>query len=360
MASVDRRRFLQLAGVSLAGMGLAGLGEERAEALPEGVLAFGAYLVPGPDGEEVGRWAEIVGAKGYKYIVKTEKGIAEVPLANLKLLHGWPFPVAPLPKLGWRNDAHWLMEWVPRLGGSMVRINAPPHLVGQKSDVTMALELAKAYGLKPVVVFNPLELFNEEWLREKARYLFKNCPQLIMEIGNEPDNPVFELWKGRDFGTYARLVHVVADEAVRNGFTGPIVVGALVDVANQPRLIAALKKEGVNLGQVDWGVHIYQSVGAVNSKMATLRWHLNKAGITNAKIWVTELGVNYNDKHGLMPMVEAAWRNKAEAVLVHEAPIWKSYDGVWGFVDPFIETATPMIFDLASWTRKWGKTLKLG
>lgn len=339
---ISRRDFLKLCGASSAFL--------MAEFLPPGVSAFGVYLVPGPNGEEVGKWAEIIGTEGYQYIVRTDKGDRRVPLTDLKLLEGWPFPQVSLPKLGFRNDAHWLMEWAPRLGSSIVRINAPPEAIEIDSDVDLAIRMANVYRQKPLAIFNPKELYGEEWMRTKVRYLTQTAAAI--EIGNEPDNRVVPMWKDADMVSFARMVHVVTDEAERCKFPGPLVLAALVDVDNEPVLFRALRTEGVDIGKLKIGLHAYQNINQVRYRYARLQNHLREYGLSRSGIWITEIGVNYPDKHGLMGLIETGWLLGAEMTIVHELPKWDSADGSWGLVDPYLETATPMIFDFSAWSRK--------
>lgn len=343
----SRRDFLKLTGAALSTVLLP-------EFLPNGVLAMGVYLVPGPNGEEVGKWAEIVGTRGYQYLVNTIKGEKLVPLENLKLLDGWPFSIAHIDNLGFRNDAHWLMEWASRLGSSMVRINAPPETIEYNSDVGLAIRTANAFQQKTLAVFNPKELYGEEWLRTKVKYLTQTASAI--EIGNEPDNQVVQMWKEQNMTSFARMVHVVQDEATRNRFAGPLVLGALVDVDNEPKMLEALVREGVDVGRLRIGLHAYQSSDQVWSRFMKLRNHLKSFGLDKAKIWITEIGVNYADKHSLMGLIETGWRVGAEMTIVHELPKWQSTDGSWGLVDPYLETATPMIFDFSAWSREVSET----
>lgn len=348
MARISRREFLQALGLGALASGWEFSG--RAEAAGE-VVAAGTFLVPGPNGEAVGQTIEIVGVKGYKYLATAADGkTVEVPIESVRLMEGWPFPYVVKEGLGFRNDAPWLMSWLPRLGTTQVRIWGPFETIGQGSDFDRAVAAARAWGFRPMTVFNPTRLVGEDHLRAMVRTLVDLHPEVI-ELGNEPDNTVWDFWEGQDLTTFAQFVRISIQEARGKGFGGPIVIGALVDVYKNPRLFNALIAEGVDLNSVGHAVHAYQSVWSVDSRMVAMRKYLDERGAKGAPIYVTELGVNYKDKHLLMAMVEAAWKKGAAGVMIHELPEWESPDGNWGLVDPQKEHATKMIFDFAAWTR---------
>lgn len=277
----------------------------------------------------------------------------------------------PAEYFGIRNDNPEFMTQAKDLGCTFVRINGgkgelltedDPKRGLKKGDLAFdetqeALKRAQALGLKILYQYNPQSLIDREQIKQNLTPVITDNGNIMVELGNEPDDKQINYWTNRDLKTFAqfiaRTVKVIDEidqdisaKAKREHHT-KIVVGALVEQERTEEMLSYLKEQLTYLQQNEgfkfdisnliFAIHSYNNLEGIDHQAAVVRVALNKIfgqeKGEKAGIMFTELGVNDCSESTwlLAKMYERARQHsKNQPVFIHELPNTEGF----GLVDP--------------------------
>lgn len=201
-------------------------------------------------------------------------------------------PLVPRnPYLGMRNDIPKLMDMVSNLGAFQVRIDGGLSETNgdtlKDESVKEAVQKAKENNLSILYLFNPQQLLSREEIHKRLEVILAQGGDITLELGNEPDDVNVPFWKGRDLKSYARFIKVASEEAEKIKPGTKVVVGALVERKNFPKLVAYLKQEQVSPNNLTFAIHAYHTPGELSAWIDTVQLE-----VSQPKLMVTEAGIN--------------------------------------------------------------------
>lgn len=263
---------------------------------------------------------------------KNKGKVLEIPISSLEV-KGHVISKEKMPRLegfGIRNNYSDIMNRVPEIGASMVRIaGGHGELFTTDSQVRKAIEAAKAQKLDIVYDLNPGKYISPEDTRRRIQQFFDAVgaydKKIILELGNEPDGQEVEYWEKRDIKTFARWVAEATVEAKKQRLDVEVVVGALVNANLQGDLVSHAISYGLDPRSVTWAIHAY-GMDEVMTKIPKVR------RIVGNNIMLTEVGIQEVDKKAFPQVLDKARAMGASRMLVHELP--ESEEG-YGQMDPF-------------------------
>jgi hypothetical protein len=261
-----------------------------------------------------------VNYRDYHYITSSDN--QQVPMWQLRVIDGNPFSqLLRHPSLGIRNDLPSLMDKVPQVGASKVRIaaNGPNITFGIDSEVDRAIQSALKENLDPLIVWNPGLLLPDEVIERTIRSLLLNYPAVHkIQIGNEMDNREYEYWKNGDLSTYTHFFSVARQEMLRLNPSADVLTGALIFPHHYRELVSLLAGKGINPRDIIFGVHAYNTTADVETKINDIKNYIS----FDSKIVVTELGVSSFDTFvkstHIISMLDKAFEMGAMEVYLHE------------------------------------------
>ncbi len=358
--SWSRREFLKFTGLTLANMVLF-----RGERLfvPEKVtgLVWGLLLtrdgvdqnildsVHGvasklvPKGLDQYGSVNIAATAGYDYLIETAAGPKRLPLHQVLIMAGNPFPMnGRLNFLGIRNDIPELMPYIAQAGLGPVRIAGDVEEMGEPSSAFEgAIAAAIELKYRPLVVVNPRWPRPEAEIRAMVRKLVINN-DVDVELLNEPNDPAF--WQG-DLLSAAETISIATNEIKKLRPKTRVIVAALTDPAKMRPFVRLLEQEGVNLWQVEFAVHGYQTPEMVEWMVRAVVAATGKAAV------ITEVGVRGVDKREMVPILDKVWQLRqwgfVSQAFIHELP---DYEG-WGYYSPYLKNLEADYYYLPAWVR---------
>ena len=253
------------------------------------------------------------------YLVTDGKTQTRLPITKVLIFEGYPWRnVGFYRNLGVRLDNLIPMETVKQAGAGRIRIRVNESSVGvadsEFENVLAAAEKAKVGTLLVIDTNHPWEGDNEARLVKMVQTIFALHPRAELEILNEIDDQNAVRWEGRNLATAAHFTKVVIETVNemmwKKGHQTKLWLPALIDVANTPFFVQALKTElgsklPLNrLWNVGQAMHFYPDlntdpklVGIANGVWYASDQFFKIAG-RYPKIAVTEVGQrgNYLDR----------------------------------------------------------------
>lgn len=242
--------------------------------------------------------------------------------------------------LGIRNNDADIMDYVPKIGASWVRIAGGDGELDKDTKLKAALDAAKEQKIKTLYLFNPTHSLPREEIARRLKGILATY-EVMLELGNEPDNLDVPFWENRDLRSFARFIKIASEEAWKINPKTKISIGALVDVSNTKELLDYLKKEGVDTSRLALGVHAYNTVGDIEDKVQAIK------KVTNMELIFTELGTVGENKSNIPKLIETA-KKYGSLVFLHELP---DYEG-FGYVTPDSRIANKYFGDVKEWVNK--------
>ena len=246
---LSRREFLRIGAVALGALALRELlppAEVSAAGLAKGYLLDTSGQI---QGEPV--MIQSVDWNG-NYLISEGNKQKKVPMVEVLIAEGYPWRnTGAYQNLGVRLDNAVDMEIVKRAGAGRIRARAVEGSIGaaetEFEKLMTAAEKAKVATLLVIDTNHPWEGENEDKLRQYIKSIFTFHPKTELEILNEIDDPNANRWEGRDFKTAAHFIKVVIETVNevrwKKGYQTKLWLPALVDVANTPFFLQALKEE---------------------------------------------------------------------------------------------------------------------
>lgn len=275
------------------------------------------------------------------------------------------------PALGIRCNVPPLMERVPEIGASWVRIVGDRETFEEKPDVKKAITEAYKQELNILYTDNPQRLISFSQIRERVDRFTNYLPLNAVELSNEPDNPIAPFWKDMDLKTLAVYSLIASNQIFKYHPSIKVGLGAFVDPGNLEEFIEHLKNPDYtllpdyeDLSEQDrtylgalrfesekyfYGVHAYHSENDVMDRIKTMKIVFEKLGITNPSVWMTEVG-SQESKEAIPLMLDYFFRStgiRPEVVFIHELPNVQGF----GFVDPSGKK-NPSFEIIADWSQK--------
>ena len=243
----------------------------------------------------------------------------------------------PNPHLGIRNDIVEIMEWVPRLGATSIRIDGgmSETLAGELKDykVRSLLNKAKKMDLNVLYVFNPQGLLTPEEIERRLETILTSGAKITVELGNEPDVEVIDksgldidYWRG-DMTSFAQFIAAALQSVKKLKASGKIppetklVVAAPLKEENLKIVIQQLKNRELNPSDLTFAVHAYHTPEEVKRVAEMIKRN------TGGKLMFTEIGVDSvgdsskeKNVENLIKMYETARVYSQEPIFIHELP----------------------------------------
>lgn len=280
---------------------------------------------------------------------KNKGKVLEIPISYLEV-KGHVIPKEKMPRIegfGIRNNYPDIMNMVPEIGASMVRIaGGHGELFTTDSQARKAIEAAKAQKLDIVYDLNPGKYISPEDTRRRIKQFFDVVgtydKKIILELGNEPDGQEVEYWEKRNLQTFAKWVAEATVEAKKQRPDVEVVIGALVNANLQGDLVSYVRNNGLDPRSVTWAIHAY-GMNEVMTKIPKV-WR-----IVGDNAMLTEVGIQEVDKKTFPQVLDKAREMGVSRMLVHELP--ESEEG-YGQMDPFTGDLYAGFFYLQNYTLK--------
>lgn len=302
---------------------------------PETMEPLARGILTDISGKSYGGPVEILQAnRYYQYLIREGKRTRYVPMKSVQITEGYPFPdIVTKTAVGVRLDEPGLMAHVAPMGAGSVRIFGPHEELGNSESVfERAIRAAEAEGLSPLILYAPTG--PQSNVREKIEGILANHPTAVIQLGNEPENPVVEFWRGRDLSSFADFVMTavgaVWEKSWSLGGKTQVVLAGLQDINNTEKFLRIMKQAGLNFANpyLKMGLHSYQGVWDLSAKLPIVRGAYRKLSLPMPKYWLTEVGVTYPgwSKWIALEMVQYGFAAGVERAYVHTL-----VDGTEGF-----------------------------
>ncbi len=277
------------------------------------------------------------------------------------------------PALGIRNDHFELMEWVPKIGASMVRIVGDRDNFYKNLSIKQAISAAHKANLDILYTYNPQKLLPFRQMKKEVLDLIGFYPLKAIELCNEADNGI-PFWQDRDLGTLAVFTAVAADLIHERSPKTQVGIGAFVEPGRLKELLEYLKEpdftrfpdydnltreEKNYLGTIRfdpsrcfYSVHAYHTVEDVLERVEAAKKVFDSFELTDARVWLTEVGTSKQDKSIVTEMMDAFYGIQGiipEKAIIHELPDYEKF----GLVNPKTKLPIKSNFDLVSqWSQR--------
>lgn len=196
---------------------------------------------------------------------------------------------------------------VEAMGMRYVRLWEPfSDVATPNSHAESLAAVAEQHGIIPVFVLTPTSLPTQSLLREKIQYVLEQHPSLILEIGNEPDNTVYEFWKDQDPSTFAAFVEMSIREIDRIDPNRPVIVAAMSNVDYLDSFLSALEERDIDSSRLYFGVHAYNTRKSVLEILTKAHTVFSRYGIPPDRVVLSEMGAYAHEQKDLPAMTDAA------------------------------------------------------
>lgn len=273
----------------------------------------------------------------------------EIPINQLIIKEGSPVKEVPkLSYLGIRNDELSLMKDLTDLGVSKVRIVCNNDNPTTEQKIQSCIKEATRLGLNVLCTYNPSKMPDVSHIRQHMQEMLR-VPNITIELGNEPDETTNGYWEdygktGGSFESFAKFVKTSIDIARSIKPDVKIIIGASSKPENrlhpntpnnQERLVAELKKQGVDISKVKFAVHAYHE-SEIRERIPIVQ---NATG--QRDLVMTELGHDSEAQDTLPNFIKQSKDLGISDVYIHEFP---KHENNWGLIDPRNHQKSPRYF----------------